>query len=141
MKLRNNSFAKTVALALTLAIMSLPAIARHGGHVGGDQMGKDHGGKIHVGKRGEVNFKSDTRVGDALLPAGAYQFQHIVEGDDHVAVFKKAGTGKGVARVKCMIEPLGEKAKQTTIYSAKNAAGENVIQQILVGGENVKHVF
>lgn len=141
MKLINNSFAKTVILVITLAIMSLPVIAQHGGHADGDQAGKKHENKIHVGKRGEISFNTDTRVGDALLPAGAYQFQHIVEGDDHVVVFKKAGTGKEVVRVKCMIEPLGEKAEQTTIYSAKNAAGENVVRQILVGGENVKHVF
>ena len=135
MKPKGSSFAMTVVLALTLALMSLPSLAQHGGQAGG------HEGAIHVGKKGDFTFTTNTRVGDAMLPAGAYQFQHRVEGGEHVFVFKKAQSGKEVARVKCMVEPLGKKAEQTLIYSTKNDAGESAVQQIVVQGENVKHVF
>ena len=134
MKIKVSSFAMTVALAMLLAVTSLPALAQHGGQAG------SHDGAIHVGKKGDFRFTTDTRVGDAMLPAGMYQFQHKVEGQDHVFVFRSQ-SGKEVARVKCMVEPLGEKAKDTLIYSTKNDAGENVVQQIVVQGENVKHVF
>lgn len=140
MKQKSSSFTKTFALALVLAIMSLPALAQHSSHGDSAQAGKKPE-KIHVGKTGEVKFNSDIWAGDTMIPAGAYQFSHTVEGADHIVLFKKAGTDKEIARVKCMIEPLNEKVKQTTIYSSKDEAGKTTIRQVLVRGENVKHVF
>lgn len=126
MRTNNKTITTSAMLILALGLLSLPALAQHEG-------------TIHVGKKGQLTFSSDTRVGDAIIPKGIYQFQHVVEGADHVVVFKKTTTGKEVARVKCKIEPLGEKAKGTLIYTS--AEGGAHVTQIVVAGENVKHVF
>lgn len=139
MRLGKNSIGKTVVLVLTLAILGLPALAQHG-HEGSAQ-GEKKSKKMRVGKKGEFTLTSDVRVGDALIPAGAYVFSHVVEGQDHVVSFKKTATGREVARVKCKIEPIGETADQTLISTTTNEAGERTILEIVVAGENVKHVF
>lgn len=130
MSTKTKSIATSAMLILALGILSLPALAQH-----------EHEQKIHVGKTGDTTFSSEVKVGDISLPAGAYRFKHVVEGDDHVVTFTKITTGKEVARVKCKMEPLGEKAKQTMIFTAPDANGKDAITQIVVAGENVKHVF
>lgn len=135
MKRKSSLIVIGALLAFSLGAFSLTTLAQHEGQAG------SHEAKIHVGKTGDFSFSSEMKVGDVSLPAGAYKFKHIVEGEDHVVVFTKATSGKEVARVKCKIEPLGDKAKQTTIYSTPDASGKSSITQILVAGENVKHVF
>lgn len=131
---RKSSLIVGALLAFLLGAFNLTTLAQHGEKAG-------HEAKIHVGKTGEVSFSSEIKVGDISLPAGAYKFKHVVEGDDHVVTFTKITTGKEVARVKCKIEPLLDKAKRTEISSAPDASGANAITQIVVSGENVKHVF
>lgn len=126
MRTRNRPIATSAMLILLLGILGLPTLAQHEG-------------TIHVGKKGQLTFPSETRVGDAVIPKGIYQFQHVVEGADHVVVFKKTTTGKEVAKVKCKIEPLSEKAKGTLIYTSSEGGAH--VTQIVVAGENVKHVF
>lgn len=106
---------------------------------------------VRIGKKGEIAFDSPVRIGDVLLKAGTYRIQHIREGDDHVIVFRKiyqTGLGyvrsessKDSAKVKCRIEPLGEKAKHDGLRFGTNAAGEKTVEEVHVKGENVKHLF
>src|SRR6266542_1797058 len=66
--------ATTIALVIALGALS-QALAQHHDH-------------LLVGKKGMVRFSSKVRVGDRLLDPGMYHVQHIVEGMDHVFVFK-----------------------------------------------------
>ena len=129
---RKSSLIVGALLAFLLGAFNLTTLAQHGEKAG-------HETKIRVGKTGDTTFSSEVKVGDITLPAGAYKFKHVVEGDDHVVTFTKITTGKEVARVKCKIEPLGDKAKGTLIYTS--AEGGAHVTQIVVAGENVKHVF
>ncbi len=144
MRLQNKSIAITTMLVLLLAMSSLPALAQH--------EGAQHGDMVVIGKKGIIPFSTPVRVGETLLKPGDYQIQHVMEGQDHVIVFTKmssAGSGgylpsrptKEVTRVKCNVEPLGEKAKHNGIRFGTNSAGEKTVEEVHIKGENVKHIF
>ena len=107
---------------------------------------------LKAGRKGEVHFTSSVRVGNATLKSGMYQVQHIVEGENHMIVFKEVsmpagykmgGTwvGKEVARVKCKVEPAEKKFSNTKVFLRTKANGEKEIEKIQVAGEKVIHVF
>ncbi len=140
MRTRITSIVTSIMLTFLLGILSLPAVAQHG----------EHGDNILIGKKGEVTFNSAVRAGAVSLSAGRYQVQHVVEGLDHFIVFNKivsgsayhtGVSGKDAARVKCRTEPLTEKAKYDEIRLGVNSAGEKTVEEILIKGENVKHLF
>jgi hypothetical protein len=108
---------------------------------------------IKVGKKGEIMFGQDTKVGDLTLKAGDYQIQHRVDGSDHMVHFTEL---KGVHRnpyyqsapngtahpgeVKCRLEPMSTKAKQTAV-TVSTEGDVRRITRIEIKGENVAHVF
>lgn len=110
---------------------------------------------VKVGKKGDVTFNEPTQVGDITLPPGHYVFKHRVSGDDHFVNFVGAKemhhagssmtttmqTGPTTSQeIKCTVEPLNQKVKQTSIHSY-NSSGMRKVTRIEVAGENVAHVF
>ncbi|MEW5976343.1 MAG: hypothetical protein AB1898_11130 [Acidobacteriota bacterium] len=105
---------------------------------------------VKVGKKGEIEFSSDTQLGDISLRRGRYQFQHRVEGSDHFVHFTEltksipyssySGPKAHPGEVKCRVEPLEKKVSRTTVYSRKEN-GVYRLTRIEVAGENVAHVF
>ena len=130
--------APTIALVIALAAFS-QAFAQHHDH-------------LTVGNKGMVKFSEKVRVGDRLLEPGMYHVQHIVEGTDHVFVFKPvtmpAGyreysmvEGAEIVRVKCRVEPVSKSVNNTKVIFGRNTAGERTIEEIQVAGEKIKHIF
>lgn len=134
MRSRNYPIVISLMFVLMVGLFSLPLLAQH--H---DAQHKDEG-MIHVGKKGETNLSSPLRVGETVLKPGRYQFKHTMEGDDHVVAFLTTD-GKEVARVKCKLEPLGEKAKVTAIHTSPGTGGERLLTAVQVQGENAKHIL
>jgi hypothetical protein len=114
--------------------------------------------EVHLGKKGVIKIESPTRVGNLLLEAGHYQFQHqqISEGNDHimgisrVLVFelsKPSPLGPNIivkeeiGRVICTLEPLGKKAYSTKAFIIFNSHGEEIVKEVKIKGDNFKHVF
>lgn len=107
---------------------------------------------LKVGKKDDVSFKGETLVGEMRLKPGRYQLQHRVDGSDHFVHFTEltkgygaSGSGGGAAKahpgeVKCRLEPLDQKVSKTAIYTRKEGETERVTK-VLIGGENVAHVF
>ncbi|MBZ5511380.1 MAG: hypothetical protein LAN70_09450 [Acidobacteriia bacterium] len=91
-----------------------------------------------AGKTWSITFYNSTKVGTTMLPAGTYKAQQLVDGDNHVLVFKDAGN-KERARVNCTIEQLDNKAAETEYDTTKNDAGEKVLQSVVFGGDRYKH--
>lgn len=120
MKIKNNFWVMSAALVL----LSVPLLGQWGA--------------IQVGKKGVITLSATVRVGDAWLPSGSYQIQHIFT-ENHVMVFKKKG--KEVARAKCEMQRLGNKVEFMEVHYRLNAAGEDTITEIRIRGENIKHVF
>lgn len=140
--------ATSIALVIALAAFS-QAFAQHHGHVSVDKPSAD---KPAVDKKGMVRFSEKVRVGDRLLEPGMYHVQHIVEGTDHVFVFKPvtmpAGyreysmvEGREIVRLKCRVEPVAKSVNNTKVTLGRNTAGERTIEEIQVAGEKVKHIF
>ena len=137
MKSKNRSIVMGALLVLLLAAFSISLFAQ-----GNQDM-------IKIGKQGEITFDSPVRVGDQLLKEGTYQIQHVMEGEDHAIVFRKMSrdyyrqliAGREVARVKCRVEPLGEKAKHGGVRFGTNVAGEKTVEEVHVRGESVKHLI
>jgi hypothetical protein len=108
---------------------------------------------IKVGKKGEMMFDEETRIGDLTLKPGHYQLQHRVEGADHVVHFielkgihrnpyyQSGATGEAhPGEVKCRLEPMNAKASRTAVTVSKEG-GVRRITRIEIEGENVAHVF
>ena len=100
------------------------------------------GDKMGIANYQTISFTGNVRIGDVLLPQGDYEIRHQMEGQNHIMIFHKLGSGKSVeARVKCSLVPLTEKSQQTAKTYVLNAANEQVLQEIVFRGDMAKHVF
>lgn len=89
-----------------------------------------------------VNFSEKVRVADTLLPKGDYEIRHVMEGSDHIMVFRQLGSKKPVeVRAKCTLVPLGAKANKDEKVYTLNAANERVLHELVFKGDRAKHVF
>ena len=89
-----------------------------------------------------VNFAEPVRVADTLLPSGDYEIRHIMQGQDHIMVFRQLGARKAVeVKAKCTLVPLSDKATNSQKIYAVNAANERVLRELIFKGDKAKHVF
>jgi hypothetical protein len=98
--------------------------------------------KLAVADKYQVNFSEKVRVADTLLPQGKYEIRHVMEGADHIMVFRQLGTKKPVqVRAKCTLVPLSAKASESQTVYVVDAANQRVLQELVFRGEQAKHVF
>jgi len=122
------SVQSVLAVAICVFLVSTFALA------GQDQMG--------VADFYKVSFSEKVRVADTLLPSGNYEIRHVMEGADHIMVFRQVGVKKPVeVRAKCTLVPLPEKALETEKHFQFNAANERVLHELIFKGDRAKHVF
>jgi len=89
-----------------------------------------------------VSFSEKVRVADTLLPKGDYEIRHVMQGSDHIMVFRQLGTKKPVeVRAKCTLVSLGARADKDEKIYILNAANERVLQELVFKGDRAKHVF
>jgi len=89
-----------------------------------------------------VNFTEKVRVADTLLPSGDYEIRHVMEGADHIMVFRQLRTKKPIeVRAKCTLVPLAEKAPADKKIFVLNATDERVLHELVFKGDLAKHVF
>ena len=142
MKSKTQLVANGLALVL-LSLMPAPRTLAQHTH--------DQSSKI-VWKTGMLRLTKSVWAGDVRLKRGMYHVKHVVDGNRHVIVFKPvtmpAGykeysmfEGKEVARLECSVEPVTKQVRNTKIRLGKNAAGESVILEIQIAGEDVKHIL
>lgn len=132
------------ALAAGLFWMAAPAVSQEHPHSGAHAHSADQAPEeeLKVGEKEEITIRVETMVGGVPLAPGPYRVQHRVEGSDHFVRFtrlEKRG-GEDPPEIKCRLEPLGEKAANTTIFSRKEKDGVHVTR-ILIRGETAAHVF
>ncbi len=98
--------------------------------------------KLAIAHTYQVKFSEDVRVADTLLPKGNYEIRHVMEGSDHIMVFRQLGTKKPAeVRAKCTLVPLSAKASESQTIYVLNAANQRVLQELVFKGEDAKHVF
>ena len=89
-----------------------------------------------------VTFAENVRVADTVLPAGDYKIQHVMQGPDHIMVFRQVGVKNPIeVRAKCTLVALSEPADQTQKLFELNAANERVLKGLTFRGDRAKHVF
>ena len=146
--------------ATAAAILFAAAVANAQGHDHGqmpgqmqDQMqAQEHNQVLKLGKKGDFVFTEPTQVGDITLKPGHYSFQHRVADGEHFVQFTRlqmpqgrhtdaqAIGAKDAGEVKCTVEPLKDKVKQTKLI-INNAGGVRKVVRIEVAGENVAHIL
>ncbi len=90
----------------------------------------------------QVTFSQQVRVADTLLPQGNYEIRHVMDGPNHIMVFRLLGTKQPVeVRAKCNLIPLRAKAERNQTTYLVNAANERVLQEMVFKGDRAKHVF
>jgi hypothetical protein len=90
----------------------------------------------------KVTFSQQVQVADTLLPQGNYEIRHVMDGPNHIMVFRQLGTKKAVeVRAKCTLIPLSAKAERNQTTYLVNAANERVLQEMVFKGDRAKHVF
>ena len=98
--------------------------------------------QLGVADKYKVTFTEKIFVADTLLPKGDYEITHVMEGSNHIMVFRQLGAKKPVeVRAKCTLVPLGAKAEMSQQLYANNAANERVLQELIFKGDRAKHVF
>ena len=123
-------FTKFTGLLIPILVLMLGVFAM----AGTNQMG--------IADSYRVNFSEPVRVADTLLPSGDYEIIHVMEGQDHIMVFRQLRTRKPVeVRAKCTLVPLAEKAPDSQKIYQLNAANERVLQELNFKGDRAKHVF
>lgn len=107
---------------------------------------------LKVGKKGDISFSTETKVGNLMLKPGRYVVQHRAVGSDHFMQFNQVterrplyGTGGGIPKghprqAWCGLEPLKSKASKTEVHLT-NEEGVMRLTKIVISGENVAHVF
>jgi len=90
----------------------------------------------------KVNFSEKTIVADTPLPSGNYEIRHVMEGADHIMIFRQVGVKKPVeVRAKCTLVPLTDKAADNQKIYELNASNQRVLHELIFKGDKAKHVF
>jgi hypothetical protein len=98
--------------------------------------------KFGVADTYQMSFTQNVRVADVMLPQGSYEIRHVMEGPEHIMVFRQLGTKKPVeVRAKCTLVPLPDTAKNDERKYLLNAADERVLRELVFKGDRAKHVF
>lgn len=98
--------------------------------------------QLGIADKYQVSFSERVRVADTLLPKGNYEIRHVMEGSDHIMVFRQLGAKKPAeVRAKCTLVPLPAKANDDQKLYVVNAANERVLQELVFKGDRAKHVF
>ena len=117
-----------IFIAICVVTLSVFAVA------GQNQMG--------VANKYEVTFPEKVWVANTILPEGTYEIRHVMEGPDHVMVFRQLRVQKHVeVRAKCQLVSLPEKAGNSQKIYTINAANERVLHELIFRGDLAKHVF
>jgi len=98
--------------------------------------------KFGISDNRTIAFTSPVRIGEVLLPSGDYSVRHIMDGANHIMIFKQLSAAKPMeARVKCDLVPLKKKANRTEQTFQMNAANERVLHTLVFAGDTAQHVF
>jgi hypothetical protein len=98
--------------------------------------------KFGVADSRTITFNDPIRVGDTLLPSGDYQVSHVMDGNQHIMIFKQLKSSRSTeVRVQCQLVPLQKKAERTEKVYVLNAANERVLRSLTFQGDSAQHVF
>ena len=137
--MKNSRKLITMAIALILSMSTL-----------GSQLFAQQKNALMVGKVGKLHIGSSVMVDKTLLKPGMSQVQQVTEGENHLIIFRiirmgyknnmgNEWLGEELARVKCRIEPVGQRWKHTKLHLERSGSGKRVVREVQIAGEEVLH--
>ena len=121
------------ALAGLLWMLAPAAVAQHAHSGAAEPAPREQ--RLKTDKKGEVQLRVETRIGDFRLKPGRYRVQHRVEGSEHFVYFTEAAAedrgskGGGVPElqtrpvaIKCRVTPA-ETRDSATVFTAQDGLG------------------
>jgi len=99
---------------------------------------------------GMLTFSKPVRLGQRVLAAGSYEFRCVHEGSYHLMtvhrIFADASGransfGRPVATDYCRMEALPEKVQASSAHLTRDPAGNEVVEEVRIQGEQVRHIF
>ncbi len=87
-----------------------------------------------------INLSEPTVVAGSLLPAGAYNVTHEMQGQTHIMIFKQI-KGTAEAKSKCTLVPLAAKASRSEQRFKENAQNQRVLVEMTFAGDKATHVL
>jgi len=95
-----------------------------------------------VADRYQVTFDEKVLVAGTQLPAGDYEIRHVMEGPNHIMVFRQMGVSNPIqVRAKCTLVALSAKAPENHKVYALNSSNEKILKEITFKGDRASHVF
>jgi hypothetical protein len=89
-----------------------------------------------------ISFNQQVKVADTMLPSGSYQIRHVMQGPDHIMVFRQVGVKNPIeVRAKCTLVALSSRAQESQKIFELNGANERVLKELTFKGDRAKHVF
>ena len=100
------------------------------------QNGKEFG----VGKTRNVTFNEPVKVQGQTLPAGEYVVEHVMEGQNHIMLFKLLPEKQQTFKFACHMVKMPSKATQTSnVYDI--SSGTRVLKALIFSGDVYEHQF
>jgi len=96
-----------------------------------------------VADQRQLTLFRQAKIGDTLVRAGDYKVLHLMEGDEHVMLFKQLGVPAKkavVVKVKCTLKPLPEIAR-TNEQRYQLEDGVQVLVMLQFKGDKAQHIF
>lgn len=130
-----------IAVGFLAAVMLIPALA------------SAQGKALALGKNGDLELTAVASIGPAVLQPRHYRFQYLEQDGRHYLVVKArkeerrggrrygVGSGAEVARVECVLIPLGQKSRETALFVKADPDGTSRITQVHIQGEAAAHVI
>jgi hypothetical protein len=126
-------------LVILITLLAIPSLAGDSSH-----------DALPASRSGTLTFSKPVRFGQRLLTAGSYKFRCVHKGTYHLMTVHRIFTGpsnrvifvdKPVTTDYCRMEVLPEKVKASSARMTKDAAGNDVLEEVRIQGEQVRHIF
>lgn len=130
-----------IAVGFLAAVVLIPALA------------SPQGKALALGKNGDFELTAVASIGPTTLQPGHYRLQYSEQDGRHYLIVKArkeerrggrrygVGSGTEVARVDCVLIPLGQKSSDTRLFVKTDPDGTSRITQVRIQGEAAAHVI
>ena len=90
-----------------------------------------------VNRTKKLTLRDQVRIGSQILPPGQYQVKHVMNGENHLMLFKN---DRQEFRVNCTMSALPQKARDTRLLFSERPDGR-VLTGLIFEGDTFQHEF
>jgi hypothetical protein len=90
-----------------------------------------------VNRTKKLTLHDQVRIGSQVLPPGQYKIKHVMDGENHLMLFKN---DRQEFRVNCTMSTLPQKAHDTRLMFSEGPSGR-VLTGLIFEGDTFQHEF